>query len=72
MTQDPGSPLDCRKAVRPSELARMLGISRALGYRLVAEGTIRSVRVGRAVLVPVSEIDKFLEARNRSEAGGTK
>jgi excisionase family DNA binding protein len=65
-------PLADRKAVRPAELARILGISRALGYQLVASGTIRSVRVGRAVLVPISAIEEFLEACHGEGPSGTK
>jgi excisionase family DNA binding protein len=51
-----------RKAVRPSEFARLIGVSRAMGYRIVQEGRVRSVRVGRAVLVPMTEVDRLLAA----------
>ena len=49
-----------RKAIRPSELARILSISRAYAYVLVRSGAIRAVRAGRAWLVPLAAVDEYL------------
>jgi excisionase family DNA binding protein len=49
-----------RKAIRAPELAEALGVSRAFAYRLVQKGLIRSVRIGRAVVIPIQAIDDYL------------
>jgi excisionase family DNA binding protein len=49
-----------RQAVRVPELARRLSISRGFAFQLVTRGEIRSLRVGRAILVPVEAITEFL------------
>jgi len=56
-----------KQAVRVPELARRLSISRSFAFQLVSRGEIECVRVGRAILVPVAAIEKFLA---RSESGG--
>jgi excisionase family DNA binding protein len=58
--------------VRPlkvAEAARMLRISRATGYRRVADGTIRSVRLGRLIRVPRAAIEELLSG-GTDRAGG--
>ncbi len=49
-----------RKAFRPPEVAKATGLSRACVYQLVQEGRIRSVRIGRAILIPASALDELL------------
>lgn len=51
-----------RRAYRADEIAAMLGISRSEAYNLVREGHIRSIRIGRLVLVPVEALDEFLHS----------
>lgn len=49
-------------AVSPDEAFRRLGVSRALGYKLIKEGTIKAVRLGeRRLLVPVTALEKLLQ-----------
>lgn len=43
------------------ELGEALGVGRNTAYGLVNSGRIRSVRVGRRILVPTSAVDEFLE-----------
>ncbi|TMC13464.1 MAG: helix-turn-helix domain-containing protein [Chloroflexi bacterium] len=54
MTDEPTAPL------KVEEAARLLRISRATGYRRVADGTIRSVRLGRLIRVPRAAIEELL------------
>ncbi len=42
------------------EAARALGLGRDSAYRLVRERRLRSVRVGRRVLIPRSECEAFV------------
>ncbi len=48
--------------VTVSRAAEALGISRTLAFQLVAEGKLRSIKIGRARRVPASEITRFIEA----------
>ena len=48
-------------AYRPKDAARRLSLSVAYCYRLIAEGQIRSVRIGSAIRVPASEIDRLIQ-----------
>lgn len=47
-------------AWRVSALARDWGLSDRRIYRLIADGHLRSVRVGRYLLVPDDEVRRFL------------
>ncbi len=44
-----------------SEAATLLGISRALAYRLVRKGELRHIRLGRRVVVPYRAIQEMLD-----------
>jgi excisionase family DNA binding protein len=43
------------------EAASLLGVSRALGYKLVREGTLRHIRLGRRIVVPYKAIQELLD-----------
>lgn len=45
-----------------SDVQRYLGISRPLVYRLIREGTIPSIRLGRAIRVSRTALDRALES----------
>jgi excisionase family DNA binding protein len=51
-----------RKSVRPAEAAQLLGVCRDTVYELLRAGRLRSVKAGRARLIPVSAIEEFLAA----------
>jgi excisionase family DNA binding protein len=54
------------------EAARRLGAGRDSTYRLVAEGRLRTVVIGRRRLVPVRELEAFIERELEAEPiGGT-
>ena len=46
--------------LRISDAARALGIGRTTLYGLIEAGEIHVVRIGRAVRVPVTELDAFV------------
>lgn len=67
-----------RLALRPQEMARTLGVGRTTAYQMLRSGEIRSIRVGNAIIVPVREIESWLErqraktqAQPQSAAGGS-
>lgn len=46
------------------DMCKILGISRSLGYKLIKEGQIPSIKLGeRRVVVPTHAIVEMLEAR---------
>ena len=51
-----------RAALSVEEAAERLGVSRSLIWKMVNQGTIRTVRAGHRVLVPVSAVEEFLSA----------
>jgi excisionase family DNA binding protein len=51
-----------RKSVRPAEAALLLGVCRDTVYVLLRSGRLRSIKAGRARLIPLSAIDEFLSA----------
>ncbi len=54
-----------RKVWTVSEVARLLGISRAHAYDLVAQGAIPHVRLGRRIVVPKIAVDELLRGASR-------
>lgn len=50
------------------EAARRLGIGRSLAWRLVRDGELPSVRLGRLVRVPERALEDWLKRRMRGDA----
>ena len=46
---------------RPDEVARILDISRWTVYGWINQGRIRSVKIGRLVRIPESELDRLTD-----------
>ena len=51
-----------RLLLRPEEGAEAIGVSRARFYELMAQGQIRSIKIGRSRRVPVSELNAWIAA----------
>lgn len=51
---------DKRITLNADEVAKLLGLGRNTTYTLLRSGRLRSVRVGRRLVIPRSEIDAFL------------
>jgi excisionase family DNA binding protein len=49
-----------RLTVRVPEAARMLSIGRSTLYQLIGSGDIATIKAGRATLVPLDSIRKFV------------
>ncbi|GAA5436433.1 MULTISPECIES: helix-turn-helix domain-containing protein [Deinococcus] len=52
---------------KPEEAAPMLGVGRNGVYDLIRSGQLRSIRVGRKILIPLTAIEDFLNG-----TGGSK
>jgi excisionase family DNA binding protein len=58
-----------KRALRVSEAAEMLSVSRWLVYRAILAGRVRAVRLGpRSMRIPVDEIERL--AREGFDAAG--
>ena len=55
-----------RLTLTVEEAGRLLGISRALAYELVARGELPSLRLGRRIVVPRRALERLVD-----EAGTT-
>jgi excisionase family DNA binding protein len=59
------APAPERLTYRAAELAKLLGVSRTMIHDSCARGWIKSVRLGRVVLIPRAEVDRLLESWKR-------
>lgn len=50
-------------AVNVPEAASMIGVSQSLLWRLLADGDIARVKIGRRTLIRVAELERFLEGQ---------
>lgn len=62
----PVAPASGSNALRMDEAGRRLGLSEREVQRQVLKGTLKSVKVGRVRLIPLSALDEFLEAQRGS------
>ena len=53
------------RLLRLEDIADRLAISRSMAWKLVAEGHVRSVRIGRAVRVRPRDLEAYLADANR-------
>jgi excisionase family DNA binding protein len=56
--------------VGPRDAAEIVGIGRDRMYRLVADGRIRSVALGRKRLIPRQELDAWIAREIEANGGG--
>jgi excisionase family DNA binding protein len=42
------------------EAARLLGVSRTLTYRLIKDGQLLSIKIGKRRLVPMTSLESFI------------
>jgi excisionase family DNA binding protein len=61
-----------RIGVSIQEAAKMLGISRPHFYPLIKEGKIRTVKIGRRVLVSVQSLRELVDGKNVPQNSGEK
>jgi len=54
--------------LRIPEVAETLGIGRTKIYEMIATGELPTVRVGRAVRISVSTLQKWVEAREQPDS----
>jgi excisionase family DNA binding protein len=59
--------------LRPSDIARRLALHRSQVYKLIKDGTLPHIRIGRAVRVPAPALEAYIRSLHRSprETAGT-
>ena len=55
--------------LRVRDVQRVLDVSRTMAYKLVSDGVIASVRVGRLVRVRRSALDDYIAGRSKKAEG---
>ncbi len=53
---------ESRLAVSVDEASELLGISKWLGYEMVAQGKLPALRLGRRLVVPLSSLIRLLDS----------
>lgn len=56
-----------RATMSVEQMAEFLGISRWLAYKLIGEGAIPVLRLGKRILVPRESLTEWMAARASSE-----
>lgn len=57
--------------LKPLEVAEALSLGRTTTFKLINEGAIRSVRIGRSLRVPVDEVERFAQTGKPATGGPT-
>jgi excisionase family DNA binding protein len=58
-----------RLLLRPEEGADAIGVSRARIYELMAQGAIRSIKIGRSRRIPLVEIQDWITRELAAQSG---
>jgi excisionase family DNA binding protein len=59
-------------AVPPAEAARLLNVSRPMIYKLMRTGQLRTVNIGRARRVPVTELNRLIDIGCQAGPAGSR
>jgi excisionase family DNA binding protein len=59
-----------RLAVSVDEASQLLGISKWLGYELVAQGKLPALRLGRRLVVPLAALERMLDGSTSGLGAG--
>ncbi|TAK36117.1 MAG: DNA-binding protein [Chloroflexota bacterium] len=70
-THEPGKAiLSDKLLIRVDEAARMCSLGRSKMYEMVAKGLIPSVRIGRAVRIPITALHSWIEKQMDGTSNG--
>lgn len=61
-----------RLALRPREAAKALGIGERLLWQKTNAGEVPHLRIGRAVVYPVAELERWLAEQAKGTRGGNR
>jgi excisionase family DNA binding protein len=55
--------------LKPEQAAERLGISRSRVYKLISEGTLPSITIGKSRRVPADALRRWVKERQSEQAG---
>ncbi len=58
-----GSAIESRKGWRPRPLAASLNVANSVVYEAVAKGEMKVWRIGKAIVIPEEEVQKWLDSK---------
>jgi len=61
--------LSTERLLSPHEVAERLSISRWTVYKMIGDGRIQSIKIGRLVRIPESEVSRIVEQGLRRAKG---
>ncbi len=47
--------------VSPADAAKRIGVGRTTFYGLMSEGEIKAVKIGRRTLIPIAELERYVD-----------
>lgn len=53
---------DFKDVLTVKELCKILPVGRAMVYRMLKDGTIKSIRIGKRIIIPKQFVKDFLSA----------
>ena len=56
-----------KKMLKPTEVAESLNVARSTVNRLIRNGDIKAIRVGRVYRIPAEELEKYLAKETTNE-----
>lgn len=59
-----------KQGFRPEEAGRAIGVGETTARGLIKEGKLKSIRIGRAIVVPQWAIDEFLAGAAAAPSNG--
>lgn len=57
-----------RSALRPAEVAELLGLSTATVYYFIERGVLPSIKIGKRVRVPTAELRQWIADQSKGVA----
>ena len=66
MMRDTSDTTDRRLAVNYLEAGQMLGVCERLIWQLVKDGELKAIRFGRAVRIPIAELERFVRDQSNT------
>lgn len=61
-------PEKCPRGSRPRSLARSLNVANSVIYDAIAKGEMKVWRLGKAIVIPEEEVERWLESKKTTDA----
>jgi len=65
-------PMSERAAYTPAEFAALFGRKETWGYRRIYDGTVKTIEIGRRIMIARSEVERIQKGNSASEESGKR